>query len=1061
MKKYYFLLIFFFAALISQAQVYTAKIIDLDTKKPLRDATISIRNTTIKTHTDSTGSFSLSVRHADDIIEISHLGYVTRLLTVSELSSLKLIFLQAQALNLDEVSVVYDGYQATAKERITGSVSTVNTKLLERSVSPSILERLQDITPGLIFNRAALYQDRLNISIRGQSTINGNNDPLIVLDNFPYEGDIDAINPDDIADISILKDAASASIWGARAGNGVIVITTKKGKLNTPFKLSFSQNTSIGAKPDEFFKDRITNADYIDIQTQLFNEKFYNTLEQNDLLNTAHSHLPTLVEILILKRDGKITDAEAQERINRLKGYDIRSDISKYLDQRSLNQQYSLNISGGGEQHSYYISSGFNKDRGKKIGNGSERFNIMATNNWSLLKSKLGISNTIQYSSLDNRLNAPTLPGYEPYDRLADENGQFLPLNSYRDSFLATASTQGLLDWNYFPVNEINHVNNQWLIGNLRFSNTINYQLAPGLKMEALYQFAKNNGLHKTIYDEESYYSRNMINRYSQRLADGTIVRPIPLGAIFDTDLNQDISHNIRGQLKYDRSMGAKHQINALAGYELKTLDAESYRYRLYGYDTDHATSMIVDYLSLFPIYAQPASRVSIPNIEAQSGKTDHFISWYGNLSYRYANKLTVFGSARIDKSNLFGVNTNQKGNPAYSIGMNWSIDKEPFYNLKWLNQLNLRGSFGYTGNIDKTLSAYTTATYMAANRNANNLKVKLPYAQIVNPPNPELRWEKVKIINVGLDFGLFKDVLSGSLDVYTKQGIDLIGDTPFPTSTGIADFRGNYANTRTNGFDLSLNTLNIRGKFEWRSSFFLSYNHDRVTNYAKEGSLSNYLYDKGTPLIGRPLYAIYAYKWAGLDPKNGDPMGYLNGEKSNNYTQITINTKPEDLLFMGTVLPTHFGALRNEFRYKNFDLSVNISYRLGYVFRTPTISYQNDHGLTSAHTDYYLRWKKPGDELITNIPSVPVSTNTARDNFYATSEINVYKGDHVRLQDIRLSYKMANTKHPHFPLKNTEIYFYLNNVGLLYNANKKVDPDYYISGKPPLNYSLGIRTGF
>jgi len=671
------------------------------------------------------------------------------------------------------------------------------------------------------------------------------------------------------------------------------------------------------------------------------------------------------------------------------------------------------------------------------------------------------MASTMQYTNLINTTNAPALSAYEPYDRIADENGNPLAFNSYRQSFIDESQRQGLLNWNYIPLNETDKSNNQLVKNSFRLNNTISFLITKGLKAEALYQLIKNNSRRKRIYGEDSYYVRNLINNYTQRLADGSLSRAIPSGAIFDTDLSEAINHNIRGQLKYDRAIGSKHQLNGLAGYELKTFDTEAYEYRLYGYDTEHATSMIVDYVSVFPTYSRPGSRVGIPSRESQSGLTDHFISWYGNLSYQYANRWVLFGSGRIDRSNLFGVNTNQKSNPAYAVGINWSIDKEPFYKLKWLEQLNLRSSFGYTGNIDKTLSAYTTASYLAASRNPLNTRAKLPYAQIVNPPDPELRWEKIKIINIGLDFAMLKRAVSGSIDVYTKKGIDLIGDTPFPASSGILNFRGNYANTKVKGFDLTLNTLNINKQLQWRTSFFLSYAHEEVTNYARKGTTQNYLYDRGTPMMGKPLYAMYSLPWAGLDPQTGDPLGYLNGEKSNNYAEIFSKYTPEDLLFNGLIRPSHYGAIRNDFNWRGFSLSVNMNYRLGYVFKKPSISYQNTYGLTSAHADYYLRWQKPGDEQITNVPSIPATANNLRDNFYGSSTILLSKGDHVRLQDIRLAYTMKNIKPTNSAFKNVEIYLYSNNIGLLYNANKVVDPDYYASGKPPLSFSLGIRTGF
>lgn len=243
------------------------------------------------------------------------------------------------------------------------------------------------------------------------------------------------------------------------------------------------------------------------------------------------------------------------------------------------------------------------------------------------------------------------------------------------------------------------------------------------------------------------------------------------------------------------------------------------------------------------------------------------------------------------------------------------------------------------------------------------------------------------------------------------------------------------------------------------------SYAADKVTKYLIKSTSSRYLeggYGFGNyPLEGNPLYAIYSYPWAGLDPQTGDPQGYLNGGVSKDYVKIVNAATPENLIYHGPARPTLFGALRNTFSYKNVSLSANVSYRLGYYFRKESIRYgvlltgQNGHG------DYGLRWQKPGDESITYVPSIPALANTSRDNLYLYSEALVEKGDHIRLQDIQLSYDLEKKNYPKLPVARTQLYLYANNMGVLWKAGKgSTDPDYQ-SGILPMTISAGLKIGF
>lgn len=583
------------------------------------------------------------------------------------------------------------------------------------------------------------------------------------------------------------------------------------------------------------------------------------------------------------------------------------------------------------------------------------------------------------------------------------------------------------------------------------------YRLTEGFHAGIIYQFNRSSGRTRNLEGSDSYFARDLVNTYTIVNPDGTLTRPIPAGGILDQAFNSFDSHNIRASLNYTKTMN-RHQLSSVAGWEVRKVNTTTGNHRSYGYDDDHASSSPVDYITLFKRYNNPSATQSIPNTDFDAALTDRFISYYANSAYTYNSRYTFSASARLDQSNLFGVKSNQKGVPLWSAGLAWNISDEKFYKLAALPYLRMRLSYGHTGNIDKSLSSFTTAVYSRTVAS----QTRLPYATIQNPPNPELRWERVKIWNAGLDFSTLANRLSGSVEFYNKAGYDLIGDTRFPPSSGIVNFRGNTANTRGKGVDLTLTTLNINRRIRWNTDILFSWNKEEVSKYLVKSGSANYLQfgvAGGVPLEGRPLYAIYSYDWNGLDPKTGDPVGFLNNAPSLDYARIISTSTPETIHFNGSSKPLLFGALRNTWSYRGLSASVNITYRLGYYFRKNSVTYGNSNGL-GTHGDYSNRWQNPGDELSTTVPSVPVSANTNRDNFYLYSGVLVQKGDHIRIQDVNIGYDLSTLRLRNIKLQRAEVYCYANNLGLLWKANKVgIDPDYQ-AGPPPFSLSAGIRIG-
>lgn len=1049
-------------------EIVRGTVIDKDSEEPLPGATVRVEGEAILSISDEKGMFSLSLDPGKYRLLISFIGFETESLEVSvPIEEALRIALSPADVQLQGVDVLATGYQELPKERVTGSFVGIDQDLINRSVSPDILSRLENVTSGLLVNPRAGNDDR--ISIRGKSTFFANSQPLIVVDNFPYDGPLENINPNDVEQVTVLRDAAAASIWGARAGNGVIVITTKNGKYNQPLRVSFNANTRLFEKPDAFYAQNMGPSDFLEVEELLYSRNFYNTA-----LNSRNQDAITPgVELFHALANGELSQGEADRQLAALRSQDLRNDINRYLYQSQLDQQYALQLSGGDQRQRFGISLGYDQTRENVQANDRNRISFKGNQEFRLWKERITFSNQIALirnrSTIRNQgINGLVFSGLSetyPYARLADDQGNPLTVvRDFRQGFKAQAREQGLLDWEYSPLGDIGQSLNTNTSNEFRWTSALVIQPVEGITAELSYQYWANTRIGENFNSQESYFTRNLINTYTQIREDGSLEYPVPLGAILNRSTSEGESHQFRSLLRYAGDFG-KHKINALAGFEAKEYQLNTYSARYYGYNPELASTIPVDNINTYPFFYNPSLSQVIPFGSGLGDLSDRFLSYYGNAGYTYDNKLDFTLSARRDQSNLFGVRANQRGVPLYSLGLGWTVSEMDFYRWDNLPYLKLRSSFGYNGNIDKTLTGETTALFLTSSIFGFN--PGLPYARILNPPYPDLSWERIRIVNVGLDLESKNSRLSGSVEYYVKNGQDLIADTQLPPSSGLDSFRGNSANTRGTGWDIILNSRNVMRSWTWDTQLLFSTNRETVTRYLLEEPVSTVLSNGGVgfgrvyPVEGYPLYSMFSYPWAGLNPDNGNPQGFLDGSPSEDFTSIIRESGIEDLVFHGSARPTVFGAIRNTLGWRGFSLSFNISYKLGYYYRRNSVLYSSLLRGNPGHSDYALRWQNPGDEQVTQVPSIPDNRNTNRDNLYRYSEVLVERGDHIRFQDINLTYRFPEAAQRERLFSNLEVYSYINNIGILWKASSDpLDPEFR-NLNPMRSFSIGIRGSF
>lgn len=1034
-----------------QQSSITGRVISATEQTPVAGATLRLLNGQTIFLSDKNGNFTITLPVAFDTVIVTHIGFMAVSQRITSGEAAIVIAMEPVAAQMQEVTVE-TGYQRVPKERQTGSFEKINSRLLNQQAGTDILSRLKGVSTLLFDNNI----NRPALTVRGLSSINGPKSPLIVLDNFPYEGNIENINPNDVESITILKDAAAASIWGTRAGNGVIVITTKKGQFNQPARMEITSNITLMSKPGVRHFETINSGDFIDVEQYLFSKGFYNNQETN----ANRPALTPVVELLIAKRDGRMPAAEADARIEQLRYHDVRDEYNNYMYRQGVNQQYNVSVRGGSANNGYSLAAGFDKNI-NTLAAVYERRTLRAGNTMRLFRN-LQVNTAISYTESKTRSGRPAYESFlklYPYAQFKSDDGNPMPVvRTYRQAYIDTAGGGRLLNWNYYPSEDYKHNTTAAALQDIVVNLELQYRLVKNLALDVKYQYEKQQAGTSNQMGIEGYFTRDMINRFSQlNSATGVVTYPVPKGDILDQAIQTKEMNAVRAQLNFETTAG-RNTITAIGGMETRQVKNNSGEYRVYGYNDDVLTTSNVDFVNPFKTYVTGTTEF-IPSKNAFSSTINKFISLYTNAAYTYNGLYTLSASARKDASNLFGVQANDKWQPLWSTGFSWNISKETFYNLKALPLFKARFTYGLSGNADPARSAVTTLSFVSLPAMYTNLQ----YANVNQYKNTGLRWEKVRMINAAIDFALHNNVLYGSIEFYRKKGTDLFGLAPLDYTTGLGtrNLMMNIAAIKGSGIDAILNSSIVNKKVKWTATLLAAYSNMRVSSYFLNSSRGGDYVSNGsiiTPLEGKPVYSVLSYKWAGLDSA-GNPQGIVGGKISTDFGAITGNeTGVHDMVYSGPALPPLQGSLINTVAYKAWSISINVSYKLGYYYRRNSVNYTALFNQWSGHADFAKRWQKPGDELISSIPSMTYPNNSSRDDFYSNSEVLVSKADNIRLQYVNISYDVDRSTWRKLPLQHIQIFINSANTATLWRAYKSgIDPDFGTI-PPPRSITIGLR---
>ncbi len=1040
--------------LVAQTAIKTSII---DPKgKPIANATLRYGDYDVISDTE--GYCVLKSPRLPVLLSCTHMNFKKLEVWVKSTADLTIV-MQPNETHIEEV-VVNTGYYALPKERVTGSFTVLDKEKLTFHADNNILNRMEGMANGVYFDKRSVtgedFGNDPTIRIRGLSTIEGNTAPLVILDNFPFYGDLQSINPNDVESITILRDAAAASIWGAQAGNGVIVITSKKANYKDNLQVVFNSGVTWRDKPDLFYSQQyLPSATVMGIEEELFAKKAYT---END-----RTKIPQYVELLIKKRDKLISDTEFDKQKEVLLKNDLRQDYLDYVYRKAFTQRYGFAMRKGGETVRMGMSANLDKNNLSIIGNVDQRLTLNMDFGVQLLKG-LEWQSVVNFSDQKLQQNGEgynSTNGRLIYESLLDENGNpgHLSSRAGRFAYLEKAPSLGLLDWMYRPLDEVNLMDRNAKRREWRISQQLKYDLPYNLSFQVNYQFLTAEARRETLYDKDSYYVRNLVNTFTQ--ANGA--RIIPYAGIMETDGLQSQDHHAgRMQLNWNQSMFKDHWVTALVGAEIgqDRILMEPSR-TLYNFDPESWTyALALNYNTTYT--TRPSGSRFIPSGNGVKDRvSNRQLSYFTNWGYGIANKYNLSASMRWDGSNLLGVKINEKGTVLWSAGASWDMAKESFMKQDWLWAFKWRITYGSAGNIDKSQSHYPTI------RLSNNSETNQLAAALTHPGNPSLGWERVNTLNMALDWSLWNGALSGTVDYYIKKASNLLGYLNIDPSSGVtANYKVNYADLTTKGFDLQLDSrIKLSRSLTWNTTTLVNLASNRVNNFkGNSQSVSRYLADPTVVENGRSIDQIYALPWYGLDANNGMPLmqidGVLTSDKSL-YTNYYLKYKKEDLVDAGQTVPRVFGSVWNGFSFKGFTVAGLISYRLGHVFRKKSIGPGQEYLISAPvyHMDYFKRWATSGDEQTTNVPAWDATAApNQRFAIYSQSMALILPADVIKFDNVKVSYDFKYRS-----IRSLKLYIQCNEVGILWRANNEgIDPDYINALYPPArNFTTGVQINF
>ncbi|WP_286755415.1 SusC/RagA family TonB-linked outer membrane protein [Roseivirga sp. UBA838] len=1015
----------------------------------LPGVSVSVKGTTRGMITDVNGKFSVSVSSENDVLVFRFLGYKTIEELVGNRATMN-VSMVPDVVDAGEVVVVAYGTQDT--KSITGSVTQLTAEKIKERPVTSPISALGGSAPGIqVTTSTGQPGDNPAIRLRGIGSVNGSNDPLFVVDGVPFSGNINRINPDDIESISTLKDAASTSLYGARAANGVVIITTKKGRKNQAPSFSFSTKQGVSARGIQEY-ERINPLDFYQVYWEaLRNDKITQGRTEaqaaqeatNELIGFLNYNATNVANNEIIGTDGSINpNARIRYSENDLDWFDP-------IERLGYRQEYNFSAQGASERADYYASFGYLNEKGVFENSDFERYTLRTNVNVDVLDwLRVGMNNsgdvrmqntvTSGGSGFANafynaRRMGPIFPVYA-----IDDQGNYIidPMTGSRafdrgDARFGIPRRPNTTSGRHAPEEMLlnNNYNESLFFRTVAFA-----EIKP---MEDL-SITLNGSVDIGTFNGQ-FYGNPFVGDY------------IPVGRA-SRSANFDITSNFNQLINYSFDLSGNHNFDVLFGHESYSVKNNDFNAAKTGY-------IVLDN----PVLDNYTTIVSA-NSQIDRYKTEGYFS---RINYNHNERYYASVSIRRDGTSRFSRDA-RWGN-FWSVGASWRITQEDFMNsVSWIDELKLRASYGETGN-DNVGGFYPSQTlYSSGRNNAAN-----PGFYSYSVGNTALVWEKNTSADVAIDFEILGKV-RGTIEYFNRYSDNLLFSVPIPRESGYTSQNRNIGRMVNKGleFDINVDIIKSTSGFEWNFGLNATMFSNEITRLPEDSRENGIITGTKKLLEGRSIYDFWLRDWYGVDPDTGEPLYVYDPEseeapnnvfKTVDGVQLTNNQNHALYTYNGSSIPDVYGAFTNTVSFKNFTLSVLFSYSIGgKIYDSNYQSLMSTDDASAVHKDIAKRWKQPGD--ITDVPKLSINNDV---NIIATSDRWLTDASYLNLRNINLGYQFQRSTVQNLGLNGLRMYVSAENLFWL-SARKGMNPMETFNGTqnvglyPPSRViTLGVNLNF
>lgn len=1027
---------------------------------PLVGVTVKVKNKNVGTFTDFNGAYKIKTSEKT-ILVFSSLGFVTQEVEINGQSIVNVTLVEDIS-SLNEV--VINGYQIKNKRETSSAVTVVKTKDLDVVGTSSIEGMLQGQIAGVdVINTSADPGAAPRIRIRGTATLSGNAEPIWVVDGVMLENGVPAtpaelndpdflksfnssiggLNPNDIESLTILKDASATAIYGTRAANGVVVVTTKKGIKGKP-RISFNYTTAIRPRPRYEDFDLMNSKERAEFSLALLEDG----IGVNGNVGVAYWD--------DLYTRGGITEAEYIAGVRKVSEMNV--DWFDILFRNAVRNIADFSVSGGSEKSNYYGSLRYTNDQGLDKVTGYQSYSVM-TKLSTELSDRLKLGVILNSSKRDREQNYTTKAFNHAYSA-----SRSLPAYNEDGSYYF----YGNYDFNI--LHEQNNTNQTSKQQEIRTTVNLDYDIAKWLSYNSLLSYTYSGNTTQQYATESSFYiTKQRGYNLGQGSANQIANSELPFGGQFNEATFNQESYVVRNSVNAKFTPLEDLKMDLMAGSEFRNNVYDGTSTVNYGYLHDRGQIFYT------PQASDEEGHV-LRNTAERTLYDRSFISYFATYSSMFKNKYVVNANIRFDGSNVFGSNPAYRYLPLWSVSGKWHIDQEPFLkSANFIDALSIRGSYGLRGNIVEESSPQIISTALAPNQYTFLLE-----QQIIQAANPELKWETTETINLGVDFSFFKRRLSGAIDVFKDLGKDLIASKNVSSVTGFQTKAVNFANITNKGIDIGLNAKIInKGDFKYTLGLNASITTSKVIKSFIEPSISSLLastYSVGEVVEGKPINSMYSYRFSRLDE---DGYALFLDEDGNEYSVLdpdfdtNVKNSNSALKYEGSRVPTKTLGITNRFNYKGFQLSFLLVTGLDYKIRLQNLAFnseyiEDEYNMRRGVTD---RWREPGDEATATIPWLKSSTASyTQASMFNQSDAQVVDGDYLRLRNILLKYSFPKTITKKIGANSAILKFQADNLYVWANKRLKgMDPETanyntsFSGGSLPLpkTFTFGVSLNF